>query len=40
MATYIILRHPVTILVTAFTKTDNLTYDLPILKLSLFKGSF
>ena len=33
MATLIVLRHPVTILVTAFTKTYNLTNDLSILKL-------
>ena len=33
MATYIVLRHPVTILVTVFTKPDNLINDLLILKL-------
>ena len=31
MATFIILRHPVTILVTAFTNPDSLTNDLSIL---------
>ena len=35
MATYIILRHPVTILVTVLTNSDNLTNDLSILKLTL-----
>ena len=31
MATFVIIRHPVTILVTYFTKPDNLTDDLLIL---------
>ena len=31
MVTFVILRHPVTILVTAFTNPDNLTNDLHIL---------
>ena len=33
MATYIIITHPVTIFVKAFTYPDNLTYDISILKL-------
>ena len=33
MANFIVLTHPVTILVTFFTKPDNLTNDLLILKL-------
>ena len=34
MATFVILRHPVTILVTGSTNSDNLTYTL--LELSIF----
>ena len=33
MATFIVLRHPVTILVTELSNPDNLTNDLIILKL-------
>ena len=33
MATFTVLRHPVTVLVKFFTKTVNFTNDLPILKL-------
>ena len=33
MATFVVLRHPVTILVTIFTNPKNLTNDLLILKL-------
>ena len=33
MATFVVLRHPITTLVTAFNITDKLTNDLLILKL-------
>ena len=34
----IVLRHPVTILVTVLTETDNLINDLPILKLMIINN--
>ena len=36
MATFIVLRHPVTILVTAFTNPNNLNKDIFIVKLLIF----
>ena len=40
MATFIILRHPVNILVTVFTKPDNLTNDLESLFLGFLKWTY
>ena len=37
MATYTVLRHPDTILVTVFTKPDNLTNDLLIINFLIEK---
>ena len=39
MATFIALRHPVTILVIVFTNPENLTNDLLILKLLIINRS-
>ena len=39
MTTFVVLRHPVTSLVTIFTNPDNLTSDLLILKLFIINKS-
>ena len=40
MATFVVLKHPITVLVTDFTNPDNLTNDLLILKYLLFSSFF
>ena len=39
MATFVVLRHPVTILVTDLTNPDNLTNDLVLLKVLIINRS-
>ena len=40
MATFIVLRNPVTILVTVLTNPDNLTNDIFILKLFVLRDKY